>query len=512
MTSPVDIRPDHLDIVQGILREHLPGGVNVWVFGSRADWTTKDSSDLDLALEGKTKIERKVLSALADAFEDSNLTYTVDIVDINRVSDNFRRIVEDQREPLPLGGKRVIRRSNWRNVTLGDFASFTYGKSLPSHKRNPAGKVPVFGSNGIVGYHDEALTDSPTIIIGRKGTVGAVHYSPRPCWPIDTTFFVTGHDAELMRFTYYALRNLGLEDMNSDSAVPGLNRNAAHARQLLIPDESEQRRIARILGTLDDKIELSRRMNATLEGMARALFKSWFVDFEPVRAKKEGRWRRGESLPGMPAEMYDLFPERLVPSEIGEVPEGWGVGTVDNIADSPRRGVSPADVDAETPYIGLQHMPRRSIALTEWGYAEDVTSAKTIFKKGEFLFGKLRPYFHKVGITAVDGVCSTDILIVVPNMNCWSSFLLCCLSSDEFVAYTDQTSTGTRMPRTSWKAMKQYEVCLPPNALVSAFQGITEPMLKRIIMNCHASQNLADLRDALLPGLVMGDNNYECGK
>ena len=154
---------------------------------------------------------------------------------------------------------------------------------------------------------------------------------------------------------------------------------------------------------------------------------------------------------------------------------------------------------------GLQHMPRRSIALTEWGYAEDVTSAKTVFKKGEFLFGKLRPYFHKVGITAMDGVCSTDILVVVPNANAWSAFLLCCISSDEFVAYTDQTSTGTRMPRTSWKAMKQYEACLPPNDSVPAFQGITEPILKRIIVNCHESQSLAELRDALLPGLVSGE-------
>ena len=216
-------------------------------------------------------------------------------------------------------------RSGWRNITVGEFSHFTYGKSLPAHKRNAVGKVPVFGSNGIVGYHDDALTSNPTIIIGRKGTVGAVHYSPLPCWPIDTTFFVTGRDEELMQFKYYALRNLGLEEMNSDSAVPGLNRNAAHARELFIPDESEQRRIARILGALDDKIELNRRMNATLEGMARALFRSWFVDFEPVRAKMEGRWRRGETLPGMPAELYDLFPERLAPSQLGDVPEGWEV-------------------------------------------------------------------------------------------------------------------------------------------------------------------------------------------
>ena len=204
--------------------------------------------------------------------------------------------------------ERPNRKDDWRQVSLGDFAPFSYGKSLPVRRRNPSGRVPVVGSGGIVGYHDSALTDGPAIIIGRKGTVGAVHYTNGPSWPIDTTFYVTGDDAELVRFKYYALKTLGLDQMNSDSAVPGLNRNAAHARELLVPDESEQRRIARILGTLDDKIELNRRMNGTLEEMARALFKSWFVDFAPVHAKMDGRWRRGQSRPGLPADLYDPVP------------------------------------------------------------------------------------------------------------------------------------------------------------------------------------------------------------
>ena len=289
------------------------------------------------------------------------------------------------------------------------------------------------------------------------------------------------------------------------SAYPSIKPSDIERLEIDLPPLPEQRRIARILGTLDDKIDLNRRINATLEGIARALFKSWFVDFEPVHAKMSGRWRRDESLPGMPAALWDAFSARLVATEAGDAPEGWNVKALGDIASSPRRGVSPADVDNETPYIGLQHMPRRSIALTEWATAGQVSSAKSIFKRGELLFGKLRPYFHKVGIAAVDGVCSTDILVVVPYMNEWSSFLLCCISTDEFVAYTDQTSTGTRMPRTNWKAMKQYKVCLPPDALASAFQEITEPTLKRIISNCHESQSLATQRDALLLELVSGE-------
>ncbi|MDA8064552.1 MAG: restriction endonuclease subunit S [Thermaerobacter sp.] len=129
------------------------------------------------------------------------------------------------------------------------------------------------------------------------------------------------------------------------------------------PEIPEQRAIAHILGTLDDKIELNRRMNQTLEAIAQAIFKSWFVDFEPVRAKMEGRWRRGESLPGLPAHLYDLFPDRLVESELGEIPEGWQNGTLGDVSAHPHRPAQPADINPDTPYIALDHMPRRSIVL-----------------------------------------------------------------------------------------------------------------------------------------------------
>ena len=330
MTSPVDIRPDHLDIVQGILREHLPGGVNVWVFGSRADWTTKDSSDLDLALEGKSKLDRKVLGVLADAFEDSDLPYTVDIVDINRVSDKFKGIVEAQKAPLVLDSKKARVDSEWREVTLGDVLTLQRGFDLPIKKRE-SGAYEVIASTGPVGTHKEAKVRGPGVVIGRSGSIGGGQFIEEDFWPLNTTLWVKDFKGNYPRFCYYLLKSIDFTRLNAGSGVPTLNRNHVHPLPVTIPELREQRRIAHILGTLDDKIELNRQMNATLEGMARALFKSWFVDFEPVRAKKEGRWRRGESLPGMPADMYDLFPERLVPSELGDVPEGWEVKTLGEI-------------------------------------------------------------------------------------------------------------------------------------------------------------------------------------
>ena len=325
-SPPIDINPNHLETIQRILEEHVPD-CEVRAFGSRAKWNAEDYSDLDLAVVGEQPLNWRVLSMLKDALEESTLPFRVDVLDWHDISDNFREMIKADCILLEKGASL----DNHKEMTLGEFTPFNYGKGLKEAHRNSTGNVPVYGSNGIVGWHDKALTDGPTIIIGRKGTVGAVHYSPIPCWPIDTTFFVTGQDPELVRYQYYALKALKLEGMNSDSAVPGLNRDAAHARRMRIPSLSEQRDIAHILGTLDDKIELSRRMNATLEAIARALFKSWFVDFDPVRAKIEGRWRPGESLPGLSAHLYDLFPNRLVHSELGEIPQGWSVGALDDV-------------------------------------------------------------------------------------------------------------------------------------------------------------------------------------
>ena len=273
--------------------------------------------------------------------------------------------------------------------------------------------------------------------------------------------------------------------------------------RIRIPPFEEQREIVRILGVLDDKIELNRRMNETLEAMARALFKSWFVDFDPVRARMEGHDT------GLPKQIADLFPDRLADSECGEIPAGWKAGRLADIATAPRRNVDPAGLDDEIPYIGLEHMPRRSIALTAWERAGKVTSNKSVFEKGEVLFGKLRPYFHKVGVAPIDGVCSTDIVVIAPKSTEWSAFVLTCVSSVEFVSYTNQGATGTKMPRTNWTTMGDYRICLPTAPVAGAFENAIRPGLERIIANVHESHTLAGIRDTLLPKLVSGELRTE---
>ena len=280
MKRTIDITSEQRKTLLALLARHLPD-TTVWVYGSRVQWTARPQSDLDMVVFASPSQNDRV-SALREALEESNLPFRVDLFVWDNIPEQFHKHIEA--EYAVLVEKEQFADSECLQ-TIGEYSPFSYGKGLPDRKRHPSGQVPVFGSNGIVGYHDISLTNSPTVIVGRKGTVGAVHYSPVPCWPIDTTFFVTDRDSEILRFKYYTLKSLSFNSMNTDSAVPGLNRDAAHALYVRVPAKQEQRAIAHILGTLDDKIELNRRMNETLEAMARALFKSWFVDFDPVHAK-----------------------------------------------------------------------------------------------------------------------------------------------------------------------------------------------------------------------------------
>ena len=382
----------------------------------------------------------------------------------------------------------------WTDDVLGNYLSFRNGKTSPD--RTELGAFPVFGSNGSIGRANDSNAEEDTIIIGRVGTYcGSLHFSKSACWVTDNAIICTPPESE-GRFWFYALSSLGLNNYRTGSGQPLLNQSTLKQIRFRVPTATERIQFGALLGSLDDKIELNRRTNETLEAMARTIFEDWFVDFGPTHAKAEGR------APYLAPELWDLFPNAL---DDEDKPEGWKKGTLVDVADSPRRGISPADVAEDTPYIGLEHMPRRSIALTEWEGAGKVTSNKSVFKRGEFLFGKLRPYFHKVGFAPLDGICSTDIVVVIPRASDWATFILACLSSDEFVDYTDQTSTGTKMPRTSWKTMGQYKIFLPSKQVARAFQSLAQPLVERVNTNIHESRTLAQTRDLLLPKLMSGE-------
>ncbi|XFR77979.1 restriction endonuclease subunit S [Klebsiella pneumoniae] len=167
--------------------------------------------------------------------------------------------------------------SQWIKTKLGEIVILNYGKALKAQDRN-AGSIPVYSSGGLTGWHNKALINEQGIIIGRKGTVGKAYLTYGPFWCIDTAYYILPNPSKYdFVFLFYLLKTLGLEELNEDSAVPGLNRDTAYSQEILLPSLPEQKAIASVLSSLDDKIDLLHRQNKTLESMAETLFRQWFI-------------------------------------------------------------------------------------------------------------------------------------------------------------------------------------------------------------------------------------------
>lgn len=345
-------------------------------------------------------------------------------------------------------------------------------------------------------------------------TVGSIARScivpekPKFCIAQNVLGFRVNRSKADSRFLYYAINDSFFQNEVKGRTVETVQKSIKvhdlKTCRITVPPLAIQKAIAAVLGTLDDKIELNRGINGTLEATAQALFRSWFVDFDPVRVLS-GQMPQAPPFLSAKALKKAGFPDRFQDSELGEIPENWRLGTLGEVAKNPREVVEPHKLKPSTPYIGLEHMPRRSVALAEWGYADELESNKFEFKRGEILFGKLRPYFHKVGIAPLDGVCSTDIVVIKPKVQDWVGFVLGHVSSLNFVNYTNASSTGTKMPRTNWLDMSRYKVALPPQLLAAAFTEQVSPLMERMVTNIHESRTLAELRDALLPKLMSGE-------
>lgn len=376
--------------------------------------------------------------------------------------------------------------TEWKQCLLGDVLTLQRGYDLPERERR-SGNVPIVSSSGISGYHDVAKVSGPGVVTGRYGTLGEVFYVNEDYWPLNTTLYVRDFKGNDPLFLSYFLRTLNLAHQNGAGAVPGVNRNALHLLPVYIPPPSTQQKIASILSAYDNLIENNTRRIAILEDMARSLYTEWFVRF---------RFPGHEGC-------------KMAESEVGLVPEGWEVVKLGDIAYETRRSANPELLDPETPYFGLEHLPRRSIALTDWGTVREVQSTKLVFKKGEILFGKIRPYFHKVGVAPLDGVCSSDTIVILPRSEKYYALLLSCVSSDEFVGYATRTSQGTKMPRASWDVLLKYPLVLPPKPILSYFDVCIREMVSFIRNLIFTNRNLRRTRDLLLPKLISGEIDVE---
>lgn len=287
-------------------------------------------------------------------------------------------------------------------------------------------------------------------------------------------------------YLFYALQSKyaqgELMARSSGTTVLGVKQSELRRCRIPLVPLPDQRRIASILSVYDELIETNLQRIRILEGMARAVYREWLVEFR---------------LPGRKG-VASKF------SDVASIPKGWQVKMLGEVAEDVRRNVPKGDLEGDTPYVGLEHIPRGSLALDAWEMVRSLASNKLKFEKGEILFGKIRPYFHKVCIAPFAGVCSADTIVIRAVRPENYAFVVACVSSEEFVAHATATSNGAKMPRANWDILKKYKIVIPSGEAASRFSALFANVLAEQQNLVFQSVNLRQTRDLLLPRLLSG--------
>ena len=380
-----------------------------------------------------------------------------------------------------------MRTDNSINSRLGDVIELKRGYDLPTARRNP-GSIPIISSSGPNGAHDEAKVRGPGVVTGRYGTIGRVYYVESDFWPLNTSLYVRDFKGHNPRFIYYFLQGINWERFNDKSGVPGINRNHAHDALVSIPPVGDQGAIAQILAALDDKIELNRRMNETLEAMARAIFKDWFVDFGPTRAKAEGR------PPYLAPELWELFPDSL--DDDGK-PIGWRVSSLGErieILDFKRIPLSSqqrTQRQGPYPYHGatgvMDHVDNFLFDGVHVLLGEDGSVVKpngepfTQYVWGQFWVNNHAHVLRGKGIS--------------------NEMLLCFLQQTDIAPYV----TGAVQLKLNQKNLKSIPFSASDSDASTAFEGVVDSLFEQFRRNSEEIRTLAQTRDLLLPKLMSGE-------
>ena len=335
---------------------------------------------------------------------------------------------------------------------------------------------------GLPRLHDVVITTEAPL-----GEVGLIRASGRVA--LGQRIILLRGNAEIVdqRFLHLLLQTSTVQARIAARAtgttVLGIKQSELRRVLLPLPPLKEQRRIASIVGAYDDLIEVNLRRVAVLEAMARGLFEEWFVRFR---------------FPGHEN-------HKIIDTPDGPLPEGWEWQNFGSFASDVRDPVSPSDVLPETRYVGLEHIPRRSTTLDSYGRADEVGSLKLRFHRGDVLFGKIRPYFHKVAWVPCGGVASSDAIVFRAKKNNYRALTLLVASSDEFIAKAVQTSNGTKMPRANPAVLRAYKVASGGEVFARQFDEVAMPSIELAASLQAASEILAATRDLLLPRLISGE-------
>lgn len=368
----------------------------------------------------------------------------------------------------------------WRLSTWGDEISLEYGKAIRGYQ-DAVAPFRVFGSNGPIGWSENALTQGPGVILGRKGAYRGVHFCRDPFFVIDTAYYVKPKSELDMRWLYYAIIHHKLGEIDDGSPIPSTTRAAVYVRDVEVPPLSEQRAIAATLGALDDKIELNRKMNATLEAMARALFRDWFVDFGPTRAKMEAR------APYLSPDLWSLFPDRL---DAEGKPEGWKVRPVGDFAELKGGKQLEKERIAETgpvPVFGGAGL---------MGYTSNHNADGFVISVGR-VGAYCGQFFSHRGKAWINNNAS----LIRPNAGVSGEWLLIALRHIDM----DVIKKGAAQPFVSNGDIAKVGIMWPGDATISAFSDALVSLMRKAEANEGESRTLAQTRDLLLPRLMSGE-------
>lgn len=366
--------------------------------------------------------------------------------------------------------------AEWRESTWGEEVSLEYGKAIRGYQE-AHGKFRVFGSNGPVGWTDNALADGPGVILGRKGAYRGVQFWREPFWVIDTAYYVVPKTKLDMRWLYYAIKHYKLGEIDDGSPIPSTTRAAVYVRELAVPSPEEQRAISEILGALDDRIDNLRHTNTTLQAIAAALFKSIFVDFD-----------------GVPQ-------EDMLESELGLIPKGWRVGSVYEIADV-RYGAPFASSKFNVKGVGLPLVRIRDLRDERPGvWTPEVHPKGYLIQPGDIIVGmdgEFRAYLWG----GEPAWMNQRTCAFHPKQPHCAAFVHNAIAPH--LAHVEATEVATTVIHLGKCDIDNFRVIVPPEEVARRFETLCQPLYDRIVAGKQLATTLAALRDALLPRLISG--------
>jgi len=369
--------------------------------------------------------------------------------------------------------------SEWKTYKLGEIIELKRGYDLPEYNR-VHGKFPVFTSSGFSSWHNGFKVKGPGVVTGRYGTLGEVFYTEKDYWPHNTTLYVRDFKGNDAKFIFYFLKTLRLASGNDKSSVPGLNRNDLHNFNVTIPDLPTQRQIAAILSSLDDKIELNLQMNQTLEAMAQAIFKEWFVDF---------------NFPGFDGVLVD------------GLPKGWRMGKVKDVCSVNSNSLGTKDKIDEVHYVEISEVNKGIINnIKVYQRGEEPSRAKRKLTHGDTVLSTVRPnrgsYF--IALFPNEKLIASTGFAVFSSISVPFSFLYFFLTGSEQLEFYGKMADGAAYPAINQSVIMEIDLVIPTDEILEAFHSIAGNSLIKCHNNLEESKILTQLRDTLLSKLMSG--------